>query len=133
MYLITDLTAKPHHTMKTYDTKDGRDIIIGITGSQAVGDSALMIMDNMNRGCTYTFSQYFQIRCVDDRTEILSIEEISAEIRTEILTEVTAFYEDAKKTSDSNEANCCRARADTLEWVLARLNGERASRSWGHY
>lgn len=69
MFLITDMTVmtvNPSKVVKANDTKDARDIVVGITNNEEMGDFAERIMSTMTFGSTYVIRPYFTIQCVSD-------------------------------------------------------------------
>lgn len=55
MFVVRDWTRNPSYTMVSNDVKDVRDIVIGITGDETIGDHVLlhlghMILDNFSMG-----------------------------------------------------------------------------------
>ena len=43
MFVVRDWTRNPSYTMVSNDVKDVRDIVIGITGDETIGDHVLVI------------------------------------------------------------------------------------------
>lgn len=64
MFLVVDLTKMPSHTEKLNDTKDVRDVVIGITDSIEDGNSAYDVASNMRFGDKYC-QPYFEVHCVE--------------------------------------------------------------------
>lgn len=42
MFVVRDWTRNPSYTMVSNDVKDVRDIVIGITGDETIGDHVLL-------------------------------------------------------------------------------------------
>lgn len=68
MFLVIDLTKTPSHTAKLNDTKDVRDVVIGITGSERDGGLAYDVASHMGFGERYCHP-YFEVHCVMEDEE----------------------------------------------------------------
>lgn len=66
MFIIKDCTKNPSHTVVSNDVKDVRDIIIGITGDEAIGDYVLHHVGHMSFGDVLIGNPYYIIDCVPD-------------------------------------------------------------------
>lgn len=69
MFLVIDYTRTPPQTTKLNDTKDVRDVVIGITGSDKDGDDAYDAASKMRFADKY-WHPYYELHCVerDDET-----------------------------------------------------------------
>lgn len=47
MFVVRDWTRNPSYTMVSNDVKDVRDIVIGITGDETIGDHVLLHLRHM--------------------------------------------------------------------------------------
>lgn len=47
MFVVRDWTRNPSYTMVSNDVKDVRDIVIGITGDETIGDHVLLHLGHM--------------------------------------------------------------------------------------
>lgn len=47
MFVVRDWTRNPSYTMVSNDVKDVRDIVIGITGDETIGDHVLLHLGDM--------------------------------------------------------------------------------------
>lgn len=65
MFLVKDCTRTPPYTMVSNDIKDVRDIVIGITGDETIGDHVLLHLGHMTFGDTLGWGPYI-IKCVPD-------------------------------------------------------------------
>ena len=50
MFIVKDCTRNPPYTMVSNDAKNVRDIVIGITGDEMVGDHVLLHLGHMTFG-----------------------------------------------------------------------------------
>lgn len=66
MFIIKDCTRNPSHTIVSNDVKDVRDIIIGITGDETIGDHVLRQVGDMSFGDVLIGCPYYIIDCVPD-------------------------------------------------------------------
>ena len=66
MFIVKDWTRTPPYTMVSNDIKDVRDIVIGITGDEAIGDHVLLHLGHMIFGQFLVWGQSFVIKCVSD-------------------------------------------------------------------
>ena len=65
MFIVTYCTRNPPYTMVSNDVKDVRDIVIGITGDEMIGDHVLLHLGHMAFGQFLGWGQLV-IRCVSD-------------------------------------------------------------------
>ncbi len=66
MFIVKDCTRNPPYTMVSNDAKNVRDIVIGITGDEMVGDHVLLHLGHMTFGQFLVWGQLFIIKCVPD-------------------------------------------------------------------
>lgn len=64
MFIITDYTRQPPYEMISTDTKDVRDIILGITGDEAIATKYYFEVCDMWLGDEIIAVPYFAIKCV---------------------------------------------------------------------
>lgn len=50
MFIVKDCTRNPPYTTASNDIKDVRDIVIGITGNERIGDHVLLHLGHMTFG-----------------------------------------------------------------------------------
>lgn len=48
MFVVRDWTRNPSYTMVSNDVKDVRDIVIGITGDETIGDHVLLHLGHIS-------------------------------------------------------------------------------------
>ncbi len=65
MFVVRDWTRNPSYTMVSNDVKDVRDIVIGITGDETIGDHVLLHLGHMIFGQFLVWGPLV-IRCVPD-------------------------------------------------------------------
>ena len=63
--VVRDWTRNPSYTMVSNDVKDVRDIVIGITGDETIGDHVLLHLGHMIFGQFLVWGPLV-IRCVPD-------------------------------------------------------------------
>jgi hypothetical protein len=66
MFIVKDCTRNPPYTMVSNDAKNVRDIVIGITGDEMIGDHVLLHLRHMTFGQFLVWGQLFIIECVPD-------------------------------------------------------------------
>lgn len=65
MFIVKDCTRNPPYTTVSNDIKDVRDIVIGITGDETIGDHVLLHLGHMSFGQFLVWGQLV-IKCVPD-------------------------------------------------------------------
>lgn len=65
MFVVRDWTRNPSYTMVSNDVKDVRDIVIGITGDETIGDHVLLHLGHMIFWTILVWGPLV-IRCVPD-------------------------------------------------------------------
>lgn len=65
MFIVKDCTRNPPYTMISNDIKDVRDIVIGITGDETIGNHVLLHLGHMTFGQFLVWGQLV-IKCVPD-------------------------------------------------------------------
>lgn len=58
MFIVKDCTRNPPYTMVSNDAKNVRDIVIGITGDEMVGDHVLLHLGHMTFGQFLVWGNY---------------------------------------------------------------------------
>ena len=66
MFIVKDCTRNPPYTTASNDIKDVRDIVIGITGNERIGDHVLLHLGHMTFGQFLVWGQSFIVKCVPD-------------------------------------------------------------------
>lgn len=65
MFIVRDRTRNHSYTMVSNDIKDVRDIVIGITGDETIGDHVLLHLGHMTFGQFLVWGQLV-IKCIPD-------------------------------------------------------------------
>ena len=63
MFIVKDCTRNPPYTTASNDIKDVRDIVIGITGNERIGDHVLLHLGHMTFGQFLVWGQSFMSIC----------------------------------------------------------------------
>lgn len=58
MFVVRDWTRNPSYTMVSNDVKDVRDIVIGITGDETIGDHVLLHLGHMTPAFIFEGSSF---------------------------------------------------------------------------
>lgn len=65
MFIVRDCKRNPPYTIVSNDVKDVRDIVIGITGDETIGNHVLLHLRHMTFGQFLVWAQLV-IKCIPD-------------------------------------------------------------------